>query len=123
MTSCSSSSDHRSHRNAPMNSPMHRLAALLLGLTMAMRAWAVEPFVIDDIRVEGLQRIALGTVLSYLPVNVGDTFEEARAPNVIRALFATGFFDDISLGVDGDTLVIVVRERPTIASITITGNK
>lgn len=102
---------------------MHRLAALLLGLTMAMRAWAVEPFVIDDIRVEGLQRIALGTVLSYLPVNVGDTFEEARAPNVIRALFATGFFDDISLGVDGDTLVIVVRERPTIASITITGNK
>jgi outer membrane protein insertion porin family len=64
-----------------MNSPMHRLAALLLGLTMAMRAWAVEPFVIDDIRVEGLQRIALGTVLSYLPVNVGDTFEEARAPD------------------------------------------
>lgn len=102
---------------------MHRFAALLFGLTMAMRAWAVEPFVIDDIRVEGLQRIALGTVLSYLPVNVGDTFEDARAPNVIRALFNTGFFDDISLGVDAQTLVIVVRERPTIASITITGNK
>lgn len=106
-----------------MNPLMYRFLALLFGLTLTLRAWAVEPFVIDDIRVEGLQRIALGTVLSYLPVNLGDTFEESRAPGIIRALFTTGFFDDISLGVDGGALVIAVRERPTIASITITGNK
>ncbi len=102
---------------------MHRFAALLFGFALTFSVWAVEPIVIEDIRVEGLQRIALGTVLSYLPVNVGDAFEEARAPNVIRALFTSGFFDDIELGVDGSTLVIVVRERPTIASITMTGNK
>lgn len=106
-----------------MNPLMYRFLALLFGLMLTLRAWAVEPFVIEDIRVEGLQRIALGTVLSYLPVNLGDTFEESRAPGIVRALFTTGFFDDISLGVDGGALVIAVRERPTIASITITGNK
>lgn len=101
----------------------YRFAALALGLTMALRAWAVDPFVIDDIRVEGLQRISVGTVLSYLPLNVGETFEDERAAGVIRALFQTGFFDDIALAADGRTLVIRVKERPTIASIAISGNK
>ena len=101
----------------------YRFAALILGMTMALRAWAVDPFLVEDIRVEGLQRISVGTVLSYLPLNVGETFDEGRAAGVMRALFETGFFDDLALGVDGNTLVIQVKERPTIASIAISGNK
>lgn len=110
-----------------MTRPVHRLAVLLLGLMLALalapRVHAADAFAVEDIRVEGLQRIAVGTVLSYLPINVGDTFEDNRAAGVIRALFETGFFDDVSLGADGNTLVIVVKERPTIAAIAITGNK
>lgn len=100
-----------------------RLGPCLLGALLSLRVLAAEPFVIEDIRLEGLQRISPGTVLSYLPVNLGDAFEASRAPSVIRALFQTGFFDDITIGVDGQTLVIALSERPTIASIEITGNK
>lgn len=101
----------------------YRLTGLLAGLLLSLRAVAVDPFVVEDIRVEGLERIALGTVLNYLPIDVGDTMDEGRAPEVLRALFDTGFFDDITLGADDGTLVIAVRERPTIASIEISGNK
>ncbi len=101
----------------------YRFAAVLLGVLLALRAWAADPFVIEDIRVEGVQRIAVGTVLSYLPLNVGDTFEDGHAAGVMRALFRTGFFDDITLGVDERTLVVVVKERPTISTIAISGNK
>ncbi len=106
-----------------MISLRYRLIALSLGLLAALRVWALDPFTIADIRVDGLERISLGTVLNYVPVSVGDSFEEARAAAVIRALFETGFFDDVSLAVDGDALLITLRERPTIASITISGNK
>lgn len=101
----------------------YRFVAVVMGVLLALRAWAADPFVIEDIRVEGVQRIAVGTVLSYLPLNVGDTFEDAHAAGVMRALFKTGFFDDLTLGVDGHTLVIHVKERPTIAAIAISGNK
>ena len=85
---------------------------------------AVPPeFVITDIRVEGLQRIAPGTVFNYLPVKVGDTFDEYRSGEIAKALFETGFFDDIALQRDGDVLVIIVRERPTIGQISLSGNE
>ena len=95
--------------------------ALLLLFFHAVTATAIEPFVIKDIRVEGIQRTEAGTVFSYLPVKVGDTLTEDRAAQAIRALFATGFFRDVSLERDGDVLVVVVQERPSIAQIDFTG--
>ncbi len=78
---------------------------------------------VQDIRLEGLQRIAAGTVFNYLPVKVGETMDDARASEAIRALFKTGFFNDVRLEREGDVLVVFVTERPAIASIKITGNK
>ncbi len=97
--------------------------ALLIMLVMQAGVNAAAEFVIKDIRIEGLQRIAPGTVFNYLPVKVGDTFDDYRSGEAARALFATGFFDDISLERDGDVLVIIVRERPTIGSISLSGNE
>src|SRR5437879_9743391 len=80
-------------------------------------------FVVGDIRVEGLQRVSEGTVYNYLPVNIGDHLTPQRAREAIRALYATGFFRDVQLRRDGNTLIVVVLERPSIESFEITGNK
>ncbi|QDH71845.1 outer membrane protein assembly factor BamA [Marilutibacter alkalisoli] len=82
-----------------------------------------QGFVASDIRVDGLQRIAAGTVFTYLPIERGDTIDQARAGEAVRALYRTGFFEDISLSRQGDILVITVRERPAINKLTLTGNK
>ncbi len=84
---------------------------------------AAEEFVIEDIRVEGLERITPGTVFNYLPMQVGDTFDDSRSAEAVRALFKTGFFDDVRLERDGDVLVFRFRERPAIGSISFTGNE
>ena len=84
--------------------------------------WAVDPFTIKDIRVEGLQRISAGTVFNSLPVRVGDTFTGSKSATAIRALFKTGLFRDIRLEQQGDTLVVSVEERPAISGIQISGN-
>ena len=97
-----------------------RIAALLAFLH-AFPATAIEPFVIKDIRIEGIQRTEAGTIFNYLPVKVGDTMTEERAAQAIRALFATGFFRDVSLEREGDVLVVVVQERPSVAQIDFTG--
>ncbi len=94
---------------------------LLLLMFCAMPAVAIEPFVIKDIRIEGIQRTEAGTVFSYLPVKVGDTMTDDLAAQAIRALFATGFFKDVSLEVDSGVLVIVVQERPSVAQIDFAG--
>jgi outer membrane protein insertion porin family len=98
------------------------LAVSLYALSMTA-AHAIESFVVKDIQVEGLQRIAPGTVFNYLPVKVGDKLTEQSAQEAIRALFKTGFFNDVRLERKGDTLVVVVTERPSIGSIKITGTK
>ncbi|WP_439536847.1 outer membrane protein assembly factor BamA [Methyloversatilis sp.] len=98
------------------------LPALLAGLLSA-HAFAFEPFVVRDIRVEGIQRTEAGTVFSYLPVKVGETFTEDKAAEAIKALFATGFFKDVRVEVEGDVLVVVVDERPAIASLEFVGMK
>jgi outer membrane protein insertion porin family len=97
-----------------------RLIVLLLALC-AFPARAIEPFTIKDIRVEGIQRTEAGTVFSYLPVKVGDTMDDEKATQAIRALFATGFFRDVSLEVDNGVLVVVVQERPSVAQIEFAG--
>jgi outer membrane protein insertion porin family len=100
------------------------LVLVILAVVLFMnRAWAFEPFVIKEIRVEGLQRIEIGTVFNYLPVNVGDTLNEQRAAEAVRALFKTGFFSDVSLDHIGDVLVVHVVERPSISKVNLTGNK
>ena len=81
-----------------------------------------DSFVVDDIRLEGLQRISAGTVFNYLPVQVGDRINSDRTAEAIRALFRTGFFNDVRIERDGNTLVVAVVERPSIASIEFSGN-
>ncbi|WP_031433279.1 outer membrane protein assembly factor BamA [Methylomarinum vadi] len=84
---------------------------------------AADGFVVEDIQVRGLQRISAGTVFNYLPVNIGENFTSDKAGPSIRALFQTGFFKDISLEREGNTLVVNVVERPSIAKIIFEGNK
>ena len=102
-----------------------RIFPVLLSALMAaaMPAWAFDPFVIKDIRVEGIQRTEAGTIFSYLPVKVGERFTEEKAAESIKALFATGFFKDVRIEVEGDVLVVAVDERPAIATIDFTGLK
>ena len=99
-----------------------KLAGLIL-LFCTSHAWAIVPFIVKDIRVEGIQRTEAGTVFSYLPVKVGDTMDQHQAASAIRALYATGFFKDVRVKVDRGVLIVQVRERPSIASIVINGAK
>jgi len=99
------------------------LIAALLGSLAATAALAFEPFVVKDIRVEGVQRTEAGTVFSYLPIKVGERIDDERAAAAVRALFATGFFRDVRLEAEGDVLVVIVQERPTISRIELAGNK
>ncbi|MGA8137615.1 MULTISPECIES: outer membrane protein assembly factor BamA [unclassified Pseudomonas] len=82
-----------------------------------------ESFTISDIRVNGLQRVSAGSVFGALPLNVGEQADDRRLVESTRALFKTGFFQDIQLGREGNVLVITVVERPSVASIDIEGNK
>ncbi len=80
-------------------------------------------FIVGDIKIEGLQRISEGTVFNYLPVNIGDQLNAQRLREALRALYATGFFRDVALNRDGNTLLITVLERPSLESVEIKGNK
>jgi outer membrane protein insertion porin family len=89
----------------------------------AQTSTGADAFRVDNIRVEGLQRVSEGTVYNYLPVNIGDRLTPQRTREAIRALYDTGFFRDVELRRDGGTLVVAVLERPTIESFEIKGNK
>ncbi|MFZ6722921.1 outer membrane protein assembly factor BamA [Undibacterium sp. Ji49W] len=86
-------------------------------------ALAIEPFTVKDIRVEGLQRTEAGTVFSYLPVKVGEVFDDAKSTTAIKSLYATGFFKDVQIEVQDGVLVVLLEERPTIAGVEFTGTK
>jgi outer membrane protein insertion porin family len=86
-------------------------------------ALAVEPFVVKDIRVEGIQRTEAGTVFSYLPVRVGETFDDDKGIAADQGLYATGFFKDVRLEEENGVLVVLVEERPAISSVEFTGTK
>lgn len=100
-----------------------RILTSLVLAALASPAFSIEPFVIRDIRVEGLQRTEAGTVFSYLPVKVGETLNDDRAAAAIKALFATGFFKDVKLEAQGDVLIVAVEERPSISKLTLSGMK
>lgn len=101
-----------------------RSIPLLVSLAFsASVAWAVDPFNIRDIRVEGLQRVEPGTVFASLPVRVGETYDDEKGAAAIRALFALGLFKDVRLEVSGNVLVVIVEERPSVAEVDFTGTK
>src|SRR5919112_1469749 len=97
------------------------LVASFVASALSCAAWAVEPFVVRDIRVEGVQRTEPGTIFSYLPIKVGETMNEEKAQAALRALYATGFFSDVRLEAEGDVLVVFVQERPAVAQIDFSG--
>ncbi len=103
---------------------MHLLRSILAAvLSLPVSVLALEPFVVRDIRLEGIQRVDAGTVFGYLPVKVGETMTEEKAAQAIRALFGTGFFKDVSIEADGGVLIVAVQERPSIAQIDFVGVK
>ena len=115
-----------------MASVLTRMALRLRQITFVATVFALMPviaaaqgdsFVLRDMRVEGLQRISEGTVFNSLPINIGDTIDTIRIQEAIRTLYTQALFDDIEMRRDGETLVVVVRERPSIESFTIEGNK
>ncbi len=98
---------------------------IIFVLSLLASSWvhAFSPFEVSDIRLEGLQRISIGTVFNYLPVRIGDVMDEERSVVSIRDLFKTGFFEDVRLARDGNVLVVTVVERPAISEIRFSGNK
>ncbi len=113
----------RFSRHTPPARPISRLFAALVGGFISFAAFAIQPFVIRDIRVEGVQRTEAGTVFSYLPIKVGELLDDDKAAAAIKALYATGFYTDVRLEVENDVLVVFVAERPAIAQIEINGAK
>ena len=97
-------------------------AALFLVLSSQL-AFAISPFVVEDIRVEGLQRVEAGTVFASLPVRVGDTYSDDTAAASIKSLFGLGLFSDVRISVQGSVLLVSVAERPTVAEVTFSGTK
>ncbi|MDO9095093.1 MAG: outer membrane protein assembly factor BamA [Rubrivivax sp.] len=104
--------------------PLRPVAAVVLvAASAALPAWAVEPFVIQDIRVEGLQRTDPGTVFAALPFRIGDTYNDDKGSTALRALFATGLFKDVRIEIEQQVAVIIVDERSIIAGISFVGLK
>ncbi|HMX09965.1 MAG TPA: outer membrane protein assembly factor BamA [Burkholderiaceae bacterium] len=107
---------------APLSRVGFRVLALSAGLVVAP-AWAVEPFTIKDIRIEGLQRTEAGTVFASLPFRVGDGYSDEKGSAALRALFSTGLFKDVRIEVEGSVVVVVVQERAIIAAVDFTGTR
>ena len=99
---------------------LNLLLCVLLGWSAVVAAF--EEFAVADIEVDGLQRISEGTIFNYLPVEIGDRIDASKTRQIITALYRTGFFKDIVLLRDGDSLIVKVKERPSIASISVSGN-
>jgi outer membrane protein insertion porin family len=98
------------------------LGTISLGIA-AHAAWALEPFQVRDIRVEGLQRVEAGTIFASIPVKVGDTYSDEKAAASIRSLFSLGLFKDVRIEANGGVLVVIVEERPSIAEVDFSGTK
>ena len=106
--------------------PLRPAAALMVVLASAAAvpsAWAVAPFVIKDIRVEGLQRTDPGTVFAALPFRIGDTYTDDKGSAALRSLFATGLFKDVRIEIEGAVAVVIVDERSIIGNVTFVGLK
>jgi outer membrane protein insertion porin family len=100
-----------------------RCLVILYCLFYSLVGEAAEPFVVKDIRVDGIQRTEAGTIFSYLPIKVGDVLDEAKATAAIKTLYETGFFQDVRLKAQDGLLIVEIQERPAIAQININGAK
>ena len=100
-----------------------RTVAAVAALAFTANSWAVDPFTVRDIRIEGLQRVEPGTVFGSLPFRVGDQYDDDKGSAAIRALFALGLFKDVRLEVQGDVLIVAVEERPTVADVDFVGTR
>ncbi|AEG92841.1 outer membrane protein assembly factor BamA [Ramlibacter tataouinensis] len=100
-----------------------RGVAGVIAMAFAAHAWAVDPFTVRDIRVEGLQRVEPGTVFASLPFRVGDEYNDEKGAAAIRSLFGLGLFKDVRLEVSGNVLVVIVEERPTVADVDFVGTR
>ncbi len=113
--------------NQPISSSrptiLKRAAVLFAGLSMALSVLAADSFKVSDIRIEGLQRVEPGTVFASIPFRVGDNYTQELGAAAIRSLFALGLFKDIRIEVKGDVLVLIVEERPNIATVDFIGTK
>lgn len=110
-------------KTAPSGLRGLKLSAAVAALALAFPAWAVDPFTLKDIRVEGLQRVEPGTVFASLPFRIGDQYNDDKGSSAIRALFGLGLFSDVRLQINGDVLVVIVEERPSVADVSFTGIK
>jgi outer membrane protein insertion porin family len=100
-----------------------RAVSAVVCMAFAANAWAVDPFTVRDIRIEGLQRVEPGTVFASLPFRIGEQYNDEKGSSAIRALFALGLFKDVRLEVNGDVLIVVVEERPTVADVDFVGTR
>jgi outer membrane protein insertion porin family len=107
-----------------IRTPVHKgLFVFVAALAIQSAAWAFDSFTVREIRAQGLQRLEIGTLLTYLPLAVGDELNDATSRQAIRALYQSGLFQDVQLLRDGDALIVKVKERPAIASFSIEGNE
>ncbi|NBS47003.1 MAG: outer membrane protein assembly factor BamA [Betaproteobacteria bacterium] len=109
--------------NKHLNRWRLRTVSALVACACVANAWAVDPFTVSDIRVEGLLRVEPGTVFASLPLRVGDVYNDDKGAAAIRALFALGLFKDVRVEVNGTVLVVVVEERPTVAEVDVSGSR
>ena len=100
-----------------------KTVAVAVVAAYSMMAHAAAPFVVQDVRIEGLQRVEAGTVFAYLPIKKGDTFTDDKGSEAIRALFATGFFNDVRIATEGNVVIVRVQERPAISGVDFSGDK
>jgi outer membrane protein insertion porin family len=90
---------------------------------LSAQLFAFDDFLVSDIRIIGLQRVSTGSIFNVIPISVGDNIDQRKSADITRSLFATEQFDDIQIAKDGNTLIIIVQERPSISAIDISGNK
>ena len=95
----------------------------ILGLLLSAQLFSFDDFLVSDIRIIGLQRVSTGSIFNVIPISVGDNIDQRKSADITRSLFATEQFDDIQIAKDGNTLIIIVQERPSISAIDISGNK
>ena len=104
-------------------SNLFKVVVLILFMSLSFASSAFDTFVMEDIRVEGIQRTDPGVIFSNIPVQVGDSVDKEVASQIIRSLFKTGFFDDVQVLIEGGVLVVRLIERPAVYKISVSGSK
>ena len=102
---------------------MKSLKLYILGILLTSNLIAFDEFLVSDIRIIGLQRVSTGSIFNVIPISVGDKIDLRKSSDIVKSLFSTEQFNDIQIGKDGNTLIIIVSERPSITSIEISGNQ